>query len=231
MEIQDCNYGIKLGNSVTNETLPIVGQGADIHDITVESCDVGGIWNVSGYAINVHDCYFELNSGFDVRHGSSDGATLQALNCNASHNFHYVPVVAYDLVRCERSRIEHNLIIGTGTGAAYNTRASTCTYAEIWHNRTSSLATILTDAGSYTDYRTHEQNGGVSPYESRTAGLWATRGVLAGPLVQIAGAPTDANIVSAGWPAPMNGMQAIDTTNKKLYMRISGVWYASAAFV
>jgi hypothetical protein len=120
------------------------------------------------------------------------------------------------------------------TSLLCRTTASTSTYAEVWYNRTSNtvsdlLPAIIVDAGNYTDLRTHEQNGGASPYEKRTAGLWASRGVLAGPFVQIAGAVTDAAVTGAGWPAAFNGMFAIDTTNFQIYVRMGGVWKKTVA--
>jgi hypothetical protein len=113
MEIQACtNYGILIGDPAVSETLPVVGMSGDIHDVTVEACVLGGIWNVSGYQISVHNNYFELNGGFDVRVGSAAGNTIVPVKSVAEQNFHNVSAVAYDFVRADRPKTEDNLVIG-----------------------------------------------------------------------------------------------------------------------
>jgi hypothetical protein len=123
LEIQDCDIGIELGDPVVTETAPVVGMGASIHNITVQSCTDVGIWNVSANRISVRDCYFEGNP-VHIRQGSDDGNTSQPVLCSYDDNFLYIGgpsfPTAIEFLRGIRPRWDGNYVVSEGgTTTAY----------------------------------------------------------------------------------------------------------------
>jgi hypothetical protein len=128
LEIQNCRWGVEIGDPVLTETSPVVGMGANIHDITVQGCTEGGIWNVGANRVGVHDCYFEGNP-VHIRQGSNDGNTSQPVMCTYRDNFLYIGGPTYpnaiELLRGISPRVETNYVISDGgTTTAYTLTAN-----------------------------------------------------------------------------------------------------------
>jgi hypothetical protein len=122
-EAQNNGWGIQIGNPTLTETAPVVGQGANIHDCTIQGNTTGGLWNVSANRVGVRDCYFEGNP-VHIRQGSDDGNTSQPVLCTYRDNFLYLggPTfpLAIDFVRGIKPRVQDNYVVSDGgTTTAY----------------------------------------------------------------------------------------------------------------
>jgi hypothetical protein len=159
LEIQDCTTGVELGDPINTETTPVVGMGANIHDITVESCDMG-VWVVSANRVGIHDSYFEGNSVFDIRVGSTSGNTHTPVACEIGGNFIYTALLAIDLKRALAPIVQPNYILSdallTVGGIAI---AATVTDAEVHPQKCVNIDTEYTDGGTNTVRMTHETSG------------------------------------------------------------------------
>lgn len=148
LELQNCGTAMEIGDPAVTETGSVVALAVEIHGVTVENC-TKGIWNVGGNLVNIHDCYLEDNTDFDIRIGSTSGNTSIPVMCCISHNFINPRSVAIQVLRGLHTRIDPNYILGipadTTTGVSLAAgAASTITRPQFFNT----IDTEYSDSGA-----------------------------------------------------------------------------------